>query len=469
MYDFLRRIFLSNSLSKWFVSITIEKALITSSTFWIGKLLMSFEKARPIRNYLGLFVGSLLGSQLANIYCKMFLKDANADSLKAFHHEFQNNHRNQARNFNNQELKSEREPNITGGEGAKFISGSIEYMTKGITNMAGVTFGLITVALAANNKMVLASFMASPLLAFAVIKAAEKKLEQAYSVSQKARKHLSHISGMVWDNVTVSNEYNYQIYYKASEAALKAIKDTAANAERILRFSTFFAALLAYAPILFSVIYSIQGSKSNNRGGGRLSTKSLLIGSTLQQQISIFQSFYELCASISQWNIFISSAGLIYKSIAPLGQGDLATTPATISWDLLRFKGTQSSSYNQLEHLGSEIRVMDYGRITITGDNGSGKTTVLTHLKDQFGSQAFYLPTFSKLAFESTKGSKLSSGQEFKARLQEIIDNVKCKFIFLDEWDATLSISNREALDEVINKFAEDAVVVEVSHRQPSL
>ena len=104
------------------------------------------------------------------------------------------------------------------------------------------------------------------------------------------------------------------------------------------------------------------------------------------------------------------------------------------------------------------------GRLTIRGENGSGKTSLLLAIKESFQGDTFFLPVKHQLCFRNNV-YYLSSGQGIKTILQEIRSFVNEKVILLDEWDANLDSHNKEEISHLIDELARNHCVIEVRHR----
>jgi ABC-type multidrug transport system fused ATPase/permease subunit len=122
------------------------------------------------------------------------------------------------------------------------------------------------------------------------------------------------------------------------------------------------------------------------------------------------------------------------------------------------------------------------GRINVRGANGAGKSTLLAALKSIVTTRAYYWPTTDRLAFRfvehvveqpaeepkpKTRRRKrgFSSGERQLKSLQEIVDHTEAPIYLLDEWDANLDKKNRAAAEQLIDRLAQRARVVEISHR----
>jgi ABC-type multidrug transport system fused ATPase/permease subunit len=135
---------------------------------------------------------------------------------------------------------------------------------------------------------------------------------------------------------------------------------------------------------------------------------------------------------------------------------------------LLRFSQMREHAWDDVPMAGFDDIVSltrEPGRYAIAGPNGSGKTSLLLHLKELLKERAFYLPAQSFL-FPAVK-TGLSTGQRKLRDLRSALDAARGRVsvILLDEWDANLDPANRERISAEIDELARRHAVVEVSHR----
>lgn len=104
------------------------------------------------------------------------------------------------------------------------------------------------------------------------------------------------------------------------------------------------------------------------------------------------------------------------------------------------------------------------GRYVLLGPNGSGKTSLLLHLKSLNMASAFYLPASSRLF--PVLGQERSTGQSKSQELSQALRIVEKddRVLLLDEWDANLDRSNRMRVSALLDKLAQSRVVIEVTH-----
>ena len=137
--------------------------------------------------------------------------------------------------------------------------------------------------------------------------------------------------------------------------------------------------------------------------------------------------------------------------------------------------------------------------VAVRGDNGSGKSSLLTALKCQFQGRAYYLPAHDRMSYrfntesleplvvsegdaeeeaeepeefaaeeQAREKSGYSSGERQLAILAEITRCTAAPIYLLDEWDANLDPANRARAMQLVEQLAQRARVVEISHRDRS-
>lgn len=114
-------------------------------------------------------------------------------------------------------------------------------------------------------------------------------------------------------------------------------------------------------------------------------------------------------------------------------------------------------SYSALEVLFNELRIKKQGRITISGQNGAGKSMLLLKLHDELQSNV-YLPAQLPIFKNS-----LSTGQAHRKNIEQFL-KFKANVFLLDEWDANLDAEVVQSIDKQIDQLSLHSLVIEVRH-----
>jgi ABC-type bacteriocin/lantibiotic exporter with double-glycine peptidase domain len=214
--------------------------------------------------------------------------------------------------------------------------------------------------------------------------------------------------------------------------------------------------LISLLPLLGTLIYLIYAYKYDT------AFLAILVA-TFPRQIQMIQNMDVVTQLISEWtDIKERLTGLKNALIVPVGDPQ-----ERIKWDKLNFyQSSRPFSISSIDALYNFLTTPN--RITIRGENGVGKSTLLKHLKDKTG--GYYLPAKPTLSFECPNWQTLSTGEQILVALKEACSNNNFeKLILLDEWDANLDLANREKISRIIDELSQKRTIVEVVHRQDDI
>ncbi len=122
---------------------------------------------------------------------------------------------------------------------------------------------------------------------------------------------------------------------------------------------------------------------------------------------------------------------------------------------LVLHEGGKANTVATLDAAMTLILSRPTGRINVRGANGTGKSTLLTTVKSEVKTRAYYWPTADRLTFKfsqgidevetdddgepispgSAKKQGFSSGERQLRALREIVSSTDAPIYLLDEWD----------------------------------
>jgi hypothetical protein len=330
-------------------------------------------------------------------------------------------------------------------------------------------------------------------------------LARTYADNQRATNSMTARTYTAWDNITSGNRYNFRVWHAGFKLRLR---DALAAQIRAILAKEGVAAVGGIFSLLVIFAYLAFVAGRNTQDAALL----IALAATLPKQIELSYSVHSLA---SGWNdllaIWTRMAGACN---AMLPQAD-AQFASRIKMDLLQLNYTPPASgviashttalpVASFEAACTLLPQLQRGVVQVRGGNGAGKSTLLAALKHHLGSQAYYWPTSTKLAFEfaaaeakateeaavdegaalgadaagapgvadagptvavSPSSTGFSSGERQIQSFTEIVRETRAQIYLLDEWDANLDATNRALAQRLIDELAARALVVEISHR----
>lgn len=318
-----------------------------------------------------------------------------------------------------------------------------------------------------------------------------KPIAKAYLNNQRQTNRLTAHTYNAWDNIFSGNRYNFRLWHAGFKLRLRNALDAQIRAIMAREGLSTVSGIIALG-VVFGYIVIIAA-----RDVGDM---ALLIGlaATLPRQIELSHDVHGL---VTGWNDLLAVWTRIGGACNTMHPEPDAAFDERIQFDRLSLTlqlpaGSVTLPCETLQQAQLLVKQQRYGRILVRGSNGSGKSTLLAALKTHIGSQAFYWPTSDSLTFafarqaenkqqndseldemgelndeedieEAIAAAKngFSSGERQLKSLQEIAENTQATVYLLDEWDANLDAHNRAQAEQLVEKIAAKALVVEISHR----
>jgi predicted ATPase len=330
-------------------------------------------------------------------------------------------------------------------------------------------------------------------------------LAKTYADNQRATNSMTARTYTAWDNITSGNRYNFRVWHAGFKQRLRGALAAQIRAilakEGVAAVGGIFSLVVIFAYLAYVAGHNAQDT-----------ALLIALAATLPKQIELSYSVHSLA---SGWNdllaIWTRMAGAC-NAMQP--QADPQFT-ARIKMNLLQLSYTAPASPVTATHATplplasfeaacAMLAQLQRGVVQVRGGNGSGKSTLLAALKHHLGSQAYYWPTSTKLAYEfaaaeakaaeeedtedeaalqedtataqaiavaspvktaAPTSNGFSSGERQLQSFTEIVRKTDAQIYLLDEWDANLDASNRAAAQRLIDELAARSLVIEISHR----
>lgn len=446
-----------------FIVMGIQQMIEASATFWLVTLTAKITTGGNYLPFLIIYLASLLLPYIPGCIGLILKTSWKQDAQRSFINSFVTANRNNIGEWSNRGQKEEKLSILT-SEGPNTLNIFIDYAWDLYTYALSVLFNIMALSLVV-EPLFAVSYGISVACVLGIMKWKRRTQRQLTQKALIARVDLCQSLLAAWDNVLLGNEYNFKLWYERTTQRLKRCLQRNVDLERFDQVLAISVALITSIPSLLVVIYSMI----HYRGDMPRLISFVVI---LPLLFMILSYTYQTLSLGFRWGMHRSKLITIYRAIEASTESPLILEKK-IKWPKIvaSYSATPSESNISLpgprtmeSHADLLNQTTRSGRLTLRGENGSGKSTALMLIKSVLSNRAFFLPTHNQLSFVS-ETNKYSTGESLRNRLMEILEKVNADVLLLDEWDANLDAENRERLSELIDELARRKCVVEVRHR----
>lgn len=330
-------------------------------------------------------------------------------------------------------------------EAEKSISEILYYYFGLVSLILNALIPIFVIGLTIDYKFVLA-YLCCFLIALALMRIPKNLLKRVHEEKIVSLSQLkSHLS-KAWLNLSINNRLNAVSWKDKYDQNMQGWAQKTYVCEGSQMVATYALVLLSLFPVLFMIIIFLISDISPE-------IKAAILV-TLPRQVQIIQTFQSIIAQLNERPSILAKLLLLQRSIP---SADVSRVTDRIEYNKLRVNGDKLPSLSPLEELINS----GFGRYTITGENGAGKSSLLLVLKHRI-EESFYLPASpDQLSF-----SQELEGSTGQRQLQAMMQALKsgCKVLLLDEWNANLDSATSQKLDLEIERISKTSVVIEVVH-----
>jgi len=437
----------------------LQQLIVASSSFWIIAMMEDIQLNKSVWSNLTLLLGSLILPYFPGAISLVLLTKWKNDLVLSFAGYFVEKTQSNQRLWANRDAQEEK-ISILSHEGTNTITMFVDYIYELISTVTNVVFNIAAISFLITYEFSL-GYLVSLALAWVVLKLQKHKQKVLTEKAQISRIRWTNIILESWDNIVLGNRYNFHLWNRKAQQVGESYKQRNFLAELFNQTICIAIALLTFIPSFFIIIQMIA----------RHSNDVIILGSItviLPRLFVILNYTYEILRLLASWPAQTQKLSKINKIF--IFDNNRSSLESRISWD--RLQCTANHANESIRHFPNSLNsindvldnIQKTGRITIRGENGSGKSSLLLLIKENYKDDAFLLPVKHQLRFCS-KLSHSSTGQSLKKVLKEIKESVREKVILLDEWDANLDQSNQKELSHLIDEIAKDKCIIEVRHR----
>jgi len=450
--------------------LTFQQAIEASSTLWLVKFMKSVTEGSVFIPYLFLYLAALALPYIPGCWALIVKTQWKQEAQRYFINAFVASNRNNISEWNNKAVREEKLSILT-SEGPNTLHALIDYVWDLYSYILSVLFNILALSIVVEPLFALA-YGVSVSCVILVMKLKRRTQRQLTEKALSARVDLCQSLLAAWDNVLLGNEYNFKLWDEKTSMRLKRCLQRNLDLERFDQILAIFSALMTSIPSLAVVVYFAYQYRTDP-----VQLSSFVV--ILPLLFMILSYTYQTLSLAFRWGVHRSKLMSIYKAIQATKDSH-ALMERKVKWSKITATLAKSPLPEGLALDGDELSLttpravsshMDLleraetpGRLTLRGENGSGKSTALMLVKNALNGRAFFLPTYNQLSFV-TESHKYSTGESLRYRLMEIIEKVDVDVLLLDEWDANLDHDNQELLSDLIDKLADKKCVIEVRHR----
>lgn len=437
------------------VLLFIQQLIVASSTIWITRLIAHIQEGSLSLFFLGLYLGSLILPYFPGSAALIEMAKAKTRANVHFINHFTSIYKGQILEWTNSTHHSTKSSILT-GEAPQTINGYLDYIYHFASSSLNVVLNLLTLAFII-EPLLLVSYGIGIFFAFLILKFQKSWKKVLALRAQQGRIKWISILLKAWDNVLLNNRYNFQIWEEKADKRGRRLIGSNLKLEGFGQGVSIAMAFVLMVPSFALVCYLAIVRAQD------LTWLAMMVV-ILPRLFQVLNYSYEMLFLLSDFPMQKSRLKTVVKLLEPTQLVDPLKArqqlEKRIQWDKITVAtdvNTSLSAKQLLETLPQK------GRVTLHGENGSGKTSLLLLIKMLKGESAFYLPSKHDLLFQLSK-EKLSTGQSAKKILHELLDHLDNPVVLLDEWDANLDQENVNNLSKLINRLSTDRFVIESRH-----
>lgn len=441
------------------VLLILQQLIVASSTLWITRLIRSIQDGNLSFLWLGIYLISLFLPYFPGAAALIEIAKAKVNAQINFVNRFTKVYLGNVLEWSSSSHHSKKTSTLT-GEVPRVIDDYLDYIYHLGSTSLNVSLNLLVLALVI-NPLFLVSYSIGIGISFIILKIQKNRKQQFSLRSQQSRINWIEMLLKAWDHILVHNKYNLKIW---NEKTTKRGNRFEGSIIRLERYSQIVSISMAFSLLIpsFILVFILAYYKRTDP----IFLAMLVV--VLPRLFQILSYSYEMLFSLADFPMQKSRLETVAKLIDPKLQikQDEAKQQLTnrIHWGKISAI-TVNEQHEILKHpaeiLQKELPVT--GRITLSGENGSGKTSLLLLLKLTCGENAFFLPVKHNLLFSSSF-DKLSTGQRTIKILHELLEKIDAPIILLDEWDANLDAENARIVSKKIDELSSKSCVIESRH-----
>lgn len=436
----------------------VEQVMVAGSIIIIAELSKSIETGTGFLIWLVLYALSLTVVYIPTTFVNFFFNKAKYITYEHYIITFSDRACGLVSHFFSNDSSSNQESYFT-HEAWMIIEEDYDFLKDMSQLLFNIVLSVAVLSYLIDKSLLIAYAVAVP-LTFLCVLALKRLVSERSDTAQSNRSKLMQTLASGWDTILIGNKHNVSIWKSNFQAKCDKSSKAARGLDLTLDISAFVMVIICAAPVVMVIARSLYDAIGN------ISMMTLLVA-TIPRQLGTIQYLSEAI------NLFVnlSDKARRTKQLSNnLSLESLEASRGEISWDSICLESNDGMfKLKNFEDLYNHTDNFSRGRYTLTGDNGSGKTTILANIKRKLKDKAYLMPSKSKMIFCSDLEQKeFSAGEKAKDNLFEIFSSLHkdgVSVLLLDEWGANLDLGNKKRVDKVIDELSSEFCIIEVVHR----
>ena len=440
--------FVSRYTGLFLFFLVIEQAIVASSTFWLTWLAKGIVGNGPLLfPFIG-FTCSLTLVYIPSTLKNMYLAEAKVFSLERYVDMCSRGLRGVPHLSRSTVFQREKRSSIE-TESFQVIGETLDFANLSLGLLLNVIFNVSALCMAFGSHLLWAYILAA-IIGITLTAGSAKRVRSDSAAMQESRAGAYGALPGAWDAITLGNDYNrvlWREYFGRKIADYLSKASTAVRNIEILTSLTLWASVLPIVAVMAHAMFSKDSDAA---------MKAMILA-TFPRQIQVIQYTADIVNCLLNLSAVRERLAGLFR--ASMVDPDLKGMTGMIRHELI---SCVDAAGRRVELEG--LTPPQTGRLTIRGENGSGKSSFLLELKRLHPEDSIVLPAHHRLHFASVAEADVSTGQKLSLILEELGRVEPLKLLLLDEWDANLDPENMKRIDASIDRLAQRCCVVEVRH-----
>lgn len=445
--------FLPRSFFTVLFLLVIQQLIVGSSSIWITQLISHINDGPILLYWLALYISSLLLPYIPGAFILIQLTKTQVEATVKYIQKFIDIYPNQILQWTDLSEQNKKLSIMT-GESTETIRDYIEYLYHILSSSLNVIISLLMIAIIIDYS-ILVFYVIGVCMSAIILYVQKKHKTFLSSEAQQGRINWTGLLLKSWDNILLNNKYTSQRWREKFVKKSTKLIDTSVLLEKFNQFISISMAIVLMAPTFLYLAYLAYQRIYDPVWLAMLTVILPRLFQSLSYSYELLFLFSNFPMQTLNLNTVLS---LIDQKNLLNVQEELQNLERRINFGKITI--FQSPEGNALDLIKTLPAI---GRITLKGDNGSGKTSLLLLIKKQHNESAFYLPAKHELLFKLSQ-QYFSTGEMTKKILHEIRENVTSPIILLDEWDANLDKNTKNEMSILIDDLASRFCIIESRH-----